>query len=202
MNKLIFIPFLLVLIASCSKDEPLSIDTSVSTEINHYDWNPDTLIFDSLLIDLNNDNIDDLKFLIEKIYQGTSPSGGPYYNYFAKCISVNPELKISLGVEMNPSQQEWDCLEFEDSISTNLTWKNSFTLNGEVIIAGSIGIWDMNNSYGYIGLKFESTQATYFGWININSNYNPLLDKRYEITCFEYAVSETSNFIIKAGQIE
>lgn len=201
MKNSIFIG-LLLLIVSCSKDELSNNNSSNSIEINYYAWSPDTLIVDSMLIDLNNDSINDIKFLIEKDYQGTSPSGGPYYNYFARCISVNSNLKISLGTEVDAVQQEWNCLLFDNSISNNLTWENSFILHGEVINAGAIGVWDTNDSEGYIGVKFESNLSTNFGWIYINTNYNSFIDKKYEITCFSYAISETNNSNIKAGQKE
>jgi hypothetical protein len=187
---------------SCAKEDQLNNNNSTSIEISYHDWNPDILVVDSILMDLNNDNLDDLKFLIEKNYQGTSPSGGPYYNYFARCISVNPNLKVSLGTEVDPSQQDWNCLELNDPISNNLTWKNSFILNGQVIVAGAIGFWDTNDAEGYIGFKLESNGITNFGWIRINVNYTSFIDKRYEIACLEYAISETNNSIIRAGQIE
>lgn len=201
MKNIIFLT-LLLLIVSCAKEDQLIDDNSASIEITYHDWNPDTLVFDSILVDLNNDNFNDLKFFIEKDYQGTSPSGGPYYNYFAKCISVNHNLTVSLGIEVDPSQRDWNFLEFNNLISNNLTWDSSFVLKGQVVSAGGIGLWDRNDTEGYIGIKFESTEVTNFGWIKVDVNYNSIVDKHYEITCFEYAISETNSTIIKAGQIE
>lgn len=199
MKKVFFIPVLLMLIASCSKDKLIN---NTSAKINYFNWDPDSLVVDSIVVDLNNDNFDDLKFLVQRNYQGTSPSGGSYYNYFATCTSINSALKISLGTELNPSQQTWDCLEFNALISNNLTWNDSYILKGQVISAGAIGVWDTNNPGEYIGIKLESNGASYFGWIKASVNYNYSIEKRYEITCFEYAISETNNATLKAGQKE
>ncbi|NVK65035.1 MAG: hypothetical protein HWE22_10635 [Flavobacteriales bacterium] len=201
MKTTIFIA-LTILIISCSKDETLNGNGSSTIEINYFDWNPDTLVIDSILIDLQSDGVNDIKFLIEKDYQGLSPSGGPYYNYFARCLSINPNLRVSLGTELNPSQQDWNCLKFNDLISNNLTWNSSFILNGQVIYAGAIGVWDTNDTEGFIGTKLESNGQTNFGWIKINVNSNSFIDKRFEIMCFEYAISETNNVTINAGQTE
>lgn len=193
---------LMVLMIACSKDDPAPSNNASSMEIDHHDWDPDTLVVDSILIDLNNDSSSDLKLVAEKIYQGTSPSGGPYYNYFAKCISVNTDLQISIGTEVDPAQQVWNCLELNDPISTDLTWYDSFILKGQVISAGAIGTWDTNANEGYIGIKFESNGTRNFGWIKVNVNYNGLIENRYEIICFEYALSGTDDAIIHAGQVE
>jgi len=201
MKTIIFIA-LACLIISCSKEVTLDDNGTSPIEINYFDWNPDTLVTDSILIDLQNDGADDIKFLIQKDYQGTSPSGGPYYNYFARCLSINPNVTVSLGTELDPSQQDWDCLKYNHSISNNLTWNNSFILNGRVIAAGSIGFWDTNDTEGYIGIKIESNGVTNFGWIRVNVTYNSAIDKRYEIMCLEYAISETNNATINAGQTE
>lgn len=180
-----------LLFISCTKEQtPLA-----PIVINHYDWNPDSLVVDSMLVDLNNDNADDIKFLIERVYQGATPSGGPYYNYFAKCISVNSEVTISLGNAPN-------CIMTNDLISDELTWETSKILKGQVIAAGDIGDWNICNADGYIGIRFESNGEVFYGWIRVDVNYNDALEKRYEIICFEYAMSETSNAFIEAGQIE
>ena len=202
MKKIIYTSLLFILIASCSKDKSVNNSNSSGIEVNHHDWNPDTLVVDSILIDLNNDNLNDLKFLIEKDYQGTSPGEGNYYNYFAKCISINSNLKVSLGTAVHPDQQNWNCLELNDLIFNDLTWSKSFILKGQVIGAGGIGIWDKNNAEGYIGLKLKSNGMTNFGWIKVNVDYNTSIDKHYKIICYEYAISELNNSIIKAGQIE
>ena len=70
---------------------------------------------DSFAIDLNNDNIDDLKFERETNY-GSSPSGGDYFiSSFRKVSSLNEDLKISLG-KQHPnsvlSYSGWNCLKF------------------------------------------------------------------------------------------
>lgn len=201
MKTIIFIA-LAFLIISCSKEVTLDDNGTSPIEINYFDWNPDTLVTDSILIDLQNDGDDDIKFLIRKDYQGTSPSGGPYYNYFARCLSINPNVTVSLGTELDPYQQDWDCLKYNHLISNNLTWNSSFILNGRVIGAGLIGFWDTNDTEGYIGIKIESNGVTNFGWIRVNVTYNSVIDKRYEIMCLEYAISETNNATINAGQTE
>lgn len=201
MKKLILIAIALLII-SCSKDEVINNNISFNIDVNHYNWSPDTLIVDSFLIDLDNDYDNDLKFLIKKDYQGTSPSGGSYYNYFAQCSSINSNLKVSLGNEVVNSQSNWNCLKFNHSISNNLTWKKSFNLKGTVVGAGEIGFWDINDNDGYIGLKFETNGIINFGWIKAEVNNNYFIDKRYEIKCLEYAISETQNALIKAGQTE
>jgi len=199
MLKKIFIPLAVILTFSCTKEKEEEIQlippTMVTYNINHFDWIPDTTTTDSILLDFDGDNIFDLKFLVEKTYQGSTPSGGPYYNYFSKVISLNNNLLISLGTELDTSFQTWNCIEYGDLISENLTWKSSFILNGSVIFAGSIGLWDTNNNQGYLCLKFMTNQNNKWGWINLTSTIN-------NITLNEYAINENINQLIKAGQTE
>ena len=159
MKTTIFIA-LTILIISCSKDDTLNGNGSSTIEINYFDWNPDTLVIDSILIDLQSDGINDIKFLIEKDYQGFSPSGGPYYNYFARCLSINPNLRVSLGTELNPSQQDWNCLKFNDLISNNLTSLNLKNGNNENI-TGMISV--LNPNLFCIDVD-DPSQAPYPGW--------------------------------------
>ena len=60
----------------------------------------------------------------------------------------------------------------------------------------SVGVWDRNDYDGYIGLKFEMNQSTYFGWIKLTDSMWSMvrLDK--------YAISETQNAVIYTGQSE
>lgn len=199
MKKTIYLISFLTIIMSCSKNETIN-----PIEVFYHDWDPDTLFYlgenDSFAIDLNNDNIDDLKFERETNY-GFSPSGGDYFISSRKNVSsLNEDLKISLG-KQHPnsvlSYSGWNCLKFSDWISNALTWGDNFNLNGYVAQFGeSFGVWDRNDYDGYIGLKFEMNQSTYFGWIKLTDTLYSMvrLDK--------YAISETQNAVIYTGQSE
>ena len=190
-----------MIIISCSKNE-VSINEDIPIDIYHYDWDPDTVVFlgsiDSIIIDLNNDNIDDLIFRNQTAY-GSAPGGGETYTLYStsEVESVNEALKISMGTHNTPTGSnylDWNCLSFNDPILNELTWENSFYLIGYVHGSGDIGVWNHNDHEGYIGLKFETNQSTYFGWIKINKDSG---------TAFcEYAISETNNATILAGQSE
>lgn len=192
------------MISACSKDETTTtpIPPPPPAKISYYDWSPDIEVYDSVFIDLNHDSIADIRFQCSKVYQGSSPSGGAYYNYFVNCLSANANVGVSLGVETDPSQRLWDCLLTDDIISDSLTWNDSFTLEGSVIVAGGIGIWDINPVHeGYVAFRIKSAESSNFGWLRIHTEFNAFAE-RYEITCFEYAISETANKTIKAGQKE
>lgn len=195
MKKTIYLISFLTIIMSCSKNETIN-----PIEVFYHDWDPDTLIIlgenGSFSIDLNNDNIDDLKFESERNL-GFSPSGGSYViSSFRKVFSVNEDLKISLG-KQHPnaahSYSDWNCLKFSDWISNGLTWRDNFILSGYVNGWGNVGVWNYNDFENYIGLKFEMNQSTYFGWIKLTD-----LIVRLD----EYAISETQNAVIYTGQSE
>jgi hypothetical protein len=105
-----------------------------------------------------------------------------------------------MGTETNPNQQEWDCLVLNDSISNNLSWRDLFLLKGNVIGAGNVGIWDTNQQTGYLATRISQGGSTYFGWIRVNVSSNGAWDNLYQITCYEFATSDTDQAIIKVGQ--
>jgi hypothetical protein len=180
---------------SCSNDQP-----NPAIELDLVDWNPDSVVVDSFELDINNDAIHDIQLKIEKSYQGTSPSGGPYYNYFTKVIALHPEVQLTLGKLEYPPQQVWNCLHLNTPITSDLTWGDAFVLKGQVIAAGNIGVWDINTSEGFVGIRYTENNNDYFGWIKLSVDYDAFLDKRYRITCYEYAFSRTENLILLAGQ--
>ena len=185
-----------LLLLTCSKDDSPT-DEPDSTVIHHFDWNPDLIVLDSILIDLNQDNVDDLMLHVEKRYEGTRPNGGPYYNYFAWVKALNSATKVSAGVS---SQNACDCIEHDESIDSALTWEDTIELRGSVIAAGAIGYWDNSTPHGYVGLKMESGSSTYYGWLKTDVSEDSSLDRRYSFTCYAYGMSETANGTIKAGQ--
>lgn len=192
MTKLIYALLLLTLVVSCKKNK-----SKASYDIRHYDWSPDSTVLDSVFLDLNNDHIDDLKFVLSKTLQGSTPSGGPYYNYSSNVVALNNDLLLSLGTKLPQSNANdpWDCLKLNDAIGPHLTWDSSFRLNYHVIIAGHVGTWDTNTNEGFIGLKFKIGQSSNWGWIKVSTTIT-------KITLKEYAINELLNQPIAAGQIQ
>ena len=200
MFKKILLPLTLLLVISCSKENETQPPTPIVTtfDIHHFDWVPNTIITDSIRLDLNSDNNFDLEFKLTATYQGSTPSGGPYYNYSSNIISLDSNLLISLGTKLPPSSSSydpWDCLEFNDMISENLTWERSFRLNYSVIYAGDVGTWDINKNEGYVALKFNTAQKNKWGWIKLTSTSSNIILK-------EYVINENLNQPIFAGQIK
>jgi len=195
MQKIGIVSLLIALLIACSKDD-------VQKKINYFNWDPDVTVVDSLRLDVNNDSIDDIMFLVKKDLQGASPSGGSYYNYLAQCYALNSTVKLSLGKLTSPSQQKYTCFNVNDLISNDMYWDSSYVLNAQVIAAGNVGFWDFNTSYGYLGIQVEADGGRYFGWIHLNVNYNSLSDKHYEFLLYDFALCATKNATLNVGEME
>jgi len=193
MRKILLFSISFAFLIGCSKDH-------VKKKINYYNWDPDITVVDSLKLDVNKDSIEDIMFLIKKDLQGISPSGGPYFNYLAQCLRLNPAVKISLGKLTSSSQQNYTCFKVNDLISNDNYWDTSLLLKAQIIAAGNVGCWDLNTSYGYLAIQVEADGGKYFGWIHLDVSYNGSSDKHYEFLLYDYALCETKNATLSVGE--
>ena len=162
--------------------------------ISWYDWQPDTVITDSILVDVDFDTFPDIIFRRLTFYAGASPSSGSYYNYFATVSAIDSSVLVSPGVQLDASGQFWNCLDSGEAVNQSLTWGSGYNIRGEVIMAGAIGIWDTNINGGYIGFQLSKLGRKNYGWIKVAAQ------ARTSIILSEFAINHTSSLSIAAGQ--
>jgi len=196
MKNIIGLVFVILLI-SCSKQEE-----EINTDIAYRNLEPNVVVTDSFLIDINTDGEMDVMFFVEKDFQGYSPTGESTYNYFSRCIAKNSNVSVSAGTRISTSQNKWNCLQYESYVSSQITWLQKLTFNGKIIGADDVGIWDINPSYDFIGVKIENGTKSYYGWVRLVTSFDTVSDNGYTITVGEYAYMISNNIVIRAGQIE
>jgi hypothetical protein len=172
-----------------------SNDTSIASpdDVQGYDWQPDTLFTDSVSLDVDSNSMADIRFRINAVYAGSTQSGGPYYNYFAQAVALDSVVSLSPGIESTSGLPEWNCLDSGQVIGPQLTWSRAFNLRAYVVMAGSVGIWDLNTPHGYIAFKIHGSSGFNYGWIRLQaSTMNIQIDA--------YGFNKTPNNTIRAGQ--
>jgi hypothetical protein len=181
MKKIIGLLFLAALV-SCSKT-----DDNINEDVSYTNLQPDVLVTDSFFMDVNKDGEKDIKLYVEKVYQGNSPSGNPTYNYFARGIALKSNVSVSAGMQYSVSQNLWNCLQFGSFVSSELSWTDSLTLRGNMVGKGAMGVWDINPSYDFMGVKFKDGTKSNYGRVRLIDNYHSLAVNPYEMVVGEYA---------------
>ncbi|MDG1147388.1 MAG: hypothetical protein P8N52_03685 [Crocinitomicaceae bacterium] len=180
MKALIGLSCIIVfVVTSCIKPSTCPSESASNTsEIEHYDWTPDLIITDSIALDLDSNGVDDLLFFTTSEIAGSTSSGGAYYNESAKVKSINPKVSFSFGNQLLENityDNSYDCLEEGDIINNDLTWydfSSSVSIKKKYFsgVFLHLGIWDVNPSYGYIGVKVEGLVGNCFYWIKLSAS--------------------------------
>ena len=140
-------------------------------------------------------------------------SGGDEQCYFPQGSPVRfcPRLK---GIAINGTSfdvMQWDgistqyltltknggiagtlVLKLNEVIDNSQQWSNTATL---MLSSASAPFETSINDIVYLGLKINTDQGDYFGWIYIDQN-------GYDVTVISYALNQSVNNSINAGQIE
>ncbi|GEM_PF-6865834 len=188
----VFILSFLVL-ASCRKDKVQIIEDAPTYSVEYTNWS-NTVITDSLLLDLNGDNIPDFRL---KLYEYIAGQTGNvfYWNNLTRITALNDDFSFSFGKEY--SQSNFDCLRLNDLIDENITWygngvSHNFHTN---IFSGQylqVGLWDIFDHDNHIGYRQKSGDSYCYGWIELNTSLS-------EIVLVESAVNTTPNEEIPTG---
>lgn len=181
----------LVFLFACKKSD--ESPHASPDDIHGYDWLPDTMTTDSISIDVDSDSIYDIQFSVFSVYAGSTPSGGPYYNYFAQVMVLDSVVSLSPGVESTSGSPYWNCLDSGQVIGPSLNWSPMFNLHAYVVMAGSVGIWDMNTPHGYIALRKHTAAGYRYGWIRLQASI-------LSVSLDAFALNHTAENTIRAGQ--
>jgi hypothetical protein len=195
------------IITSCTKDKNSKTEnpivytelnpsiqiTSVDTLINHLSGcglvpspSDSTATFS---IDLNNDNSIDFILTCSSWYHFVSASD-PCANYNTSMVisGTSASNKVSIAGNYNIANH----FQMNESIDNYQTWSNSATL----MLNSALAPFSTNfNSDVFLGLKMTTTEGDYFGWIHIDKN-------GFDISVLSYAIHQTLNCTIQAGQKE
>ena len=181
--------------------------TSLSfSQVIYTDINPDTILYsatyDAYMIDFNNDLTPEL--LIYENSQDTSVSGIPV-TFTGSALTTLTSTEV-VGVIVSLSNEDilkLDTISSGQLIDGSLAYINTSTpsvfpgASINVLVSGlfntTIGDFQANKS-GYIGVKFDISGSTHYGWIRVI----PSLDGTY-CTILDYAYESTPNTGIIAG---
>ena len=186
--KRIFIYILITLsIVSCNKDETENYPglyliypefiTAGQVEgpgIRYLEFEPDSIVTDNIILDLNNDNIDDFEVSLE--ISDPSMLGMGW-----QILRITPlGLNAVITTELNKG---WiDTINYNDTINKYHNWSDSTAVFYEYYWStdwgnSAYGYW-YNDDNHYCGIKININNIDLFGWIELKKNRI----KRYAIT--------------------
>ena len=143
----------------------------------------------SISLDINNDTVVDFILSCKSWYNFVSASG-PCANYNTSIVlsGTSNENKVGISGNYNIVKQ----YVLNDVIDNSQQWSNTAML---MLSSVSAPFATNFNDTIYLGLKINTDQGDYFGWIYIDKN-------GYDITVISYAMNQTANSSIDAGQTE
>jgi hypothetical protein len=198
-------------IIGCSKENDLETENPIIESITYTELNPniqitsvDSLIYHgsgcgyvpspsdstaSISLDINNDNVVDFTLSCNSWYNFVSASG-PCANYNTSIVlsGTSNENKVGISGNYNIVKQ----YVLNDVIDNSQQWSNTAML---MLSSASAPFATNFNDTVYLGLKINTDQGDYFGWIYIDKN-------GYDVKVISYAVNQTVNSSINAGQTE
>jgi hypothetical protein len=201
--------YILILISStiigCSKDNAI-LDSIAYTELDPsiQITSVDSLVYHgsgcgyvpspsdstaSISFDINDDSIDDFTITCNSWYNFVSASG-PCVNYNTSIVlsGTSDENKVSIAEDYNIVKR----YDLNEVIDNSQQWSNTAML----MLSSATAPFTTNfNGATYLGLKVNTEQGDYFGWIYIDKN-------GYDVTIISYALNQSINNSIYAGQIE
>ena len=143
----------------------------------------------SITIDINDDGLMDFTLTCSSWYSFVSASN-PCANYNTNITLSGTSNDNKLAITGNYNVV--NLFEFNDELNSSQEWSNT----GILMLSSALAPFSTNfNGDKYLGLKINQDQEDLFGWIYIDKN-------GYEITVISYAINQTANISIKAGQIE
>ncbi|MCH2228777.1 MAG: hypothetical protein MK105_00435 [Crocinitomicaceae bacterium] len=185
----------ILLLASCLKDKVASHEPQAYYSVEYTDWS-NTTVSDSLLLDLNNDGVADLRLKLYDYIAGETETG-VFWNQLASIMSINDNFSFSFGTEH--AQNDFDCLKMNDLINNDITWYgNGVQYNFHTnIFTGqylNIGVWDLFNHDNHIGYRQKLGDSYHYGWIELNTSWS-------EIIVVQSAVNNNPHQEIPTGYI-
>jgi hypothetical protein len=212
MKVFTFISLLILLtIIGCSKEDVLKPQIPIADCIVYTELNPniqitsvDSVILHgsgcgfvpspsdsaaSISLDINNDSIVDFILSCNSWYNFVSASG-PCANYNTSIVISGTSAENKVGISENYNIVKRFVLNEE--IDNSHQWLNTATL----MLASATAPFATNfNDTVYLGLKIHKDEGDYFGWIYMDKN-------GYDISIISYALNQSVNKFINAGQIE
>jgi hypothetical protein len=214
-NKMKIAPFILIILLStivaCTKKSVEKPDVPIVDGIIYTELDPlihlssvDTLIahgsgcgnipspadsITSISFDINNDDTLDFTLSCKSWYYFVSASS-PCANYHTSIYlsGTAEEHKVGITEPFNSVKRYLP----DEVIDASQNWSNPAML----MLSSATAPFSTNfNDTAYVGLKIHTDQGDYFGWI--------YFDKQgYDLTVISYAVHQTVNSPIRAGQTE
>lgn len=207
--------YILILISStlfgCSKENDLEPENPLTEGITYTELNPsiqltsvDSLIYHgsgcgyvpspsdstaSISLDINHDNVVDFTLSCNSWYNFVSASG-PCANYNTSIVLSGTPDKNKVGITENYNSVKRFVLNEE--IGNSQQWSSTAML----MLSSATAPFATNfNDTVYLGLKINTDEGDYFGWIYIDKN-------EYNVTVLSYAWNQSVNSSINAGQTE
>lgn len=145
--------------SSCKKANEATIVGSASSSIIYKTYVVDSLNFDvdSILYDVNNDNVNDIKVTMQHTLNGST------MNYSGSISAVNNNV-IFCFIKTNPT---WTMLARNDTIknSNAFNWMPICNYSGSAPFFGS-NTWAQGIFTDYFGFKIVLNSKYYYGWFH------------------------------------
>lgn len=143
----------------------------------------------SISFDINNDSVVDFTLSCNSWYNFVSASG-PCANYNTNIVLTGTSGENKVGIADNYNIVKRYVLNEE--IDNSHQWSNTAML----MLSSATAPFATNfNDTVYLGLKINTAQGDYFGWVYIDKN-------GYDVTVISYALNQSVNSSINAGQTE
>ena len=207
--------YILILISStifgCSKENDLEPENPITEGIIYTELIPsiqitsvDSLIYHgsgcgyvpspsdssaSISLDINHDNIVDFTLSCNSWYNFVSASG-PCANYNTSIVLSGTSDKNKVGITENYNSVKRYVLDEE--IGNSQQWSSTAML----MLSSVTAPFQTNfNDTVYLGLKINTDEGDYFGWIYMDKD-------GYDVTVLSYALNQSAHRSINAGQTE
>lgn len=180
--------------------KPTPPTSPTGSNIIYTDVNPDLVIGDSLILDLNNDGVADFLFT-KKVWIKTCSDN--LLGLYSRLTESEIEPTNSNAIMANGTYAM--ALDSSALIISDSSWSTTWEILVYGVISGRCASgaagW-LNISDKYLGLKFIKNNNTYYGWARLSSSYLFNADKIVvgEMILKDYAYNSIPGQPILAGQ--
>jgi hypothetical protein len=189
---LIIISFITVINFTGQAQSKIIVGQTSGNNIHYTDFEPDLSVelfnySDSIFVDIDNDGIDDLAFIV------SGEHDPQYYTRFTSSIyTLNKNVKI-IATDNNNFVQK---LNVGDTISANQSWSTDSVYRLKVQFISYYPPPETTTYYGalgsgYFGFEIEYPNETFYGWIHIYATSTSITVKETAIYGITVNIQET-----------
>lgn len=164
-----------------------------SQNIQYTDVNPDvtlTAFPDSFLIDFDNDGVNDINMNLSKVV------GSSYFAWFMKASPVGSATSVVSSASYVANLNAGDTIKPINAFVNSgygLALYSNWLYNGGMYPYGN---WGGQVDSGYVGVKFDISGTTHYGWIRCSTVNS---DSTFSVTIHDFAYDTRADMPIVAG---